>query len=484
MDSSTSSIIGALGGGSGVDMIKLASDLSAARFAMQIKQLEQRNELMETRLSSASALKNQLSQLANALGDRIRDGDLSPTASAANPSVASVSVAPGSKTGGTYSLEVTQLAASQTLTSKGFASADTLVGEGTLTLTFGTVQGSGFTADGSTAPVNISVSATDTLATLADKISASNSGVTAYVANTASGAQLVFKGAEGATNGFTVSGTGPSASGTDVLGNPNPANAGNINYLNWSPASDTGQLKTTAQDAKYRFDGIDMTSETNTATGLPGGMTLTLTGTNTGSPTQIKFDPKNEAITTLMKDFVLALNDITGALAETANPLGGELGNDPGARTLKRRLSELASVVVMPNAAAGEPRTLGDLGLALNRDGTFRLDTARLEKALTETPTAAGEMFTTGLYGVYSTIDKLARNLGSSSDPGSLGGSIARYTRMQGDITERLSDIAEKQEALRSQLTKNFTLADKNIAMSNSTLSFLKSQIAVWNAKD
>ena len=477
MDSSTtSSIIGALGGGSGVDMTKLASDLSAARFASQVQQLQQRSDLMETRISAASTLKSQLSQLAAALGDRIRGGALAPAGSVAQPGVASVSAAAGSAPRGSFSLEVTQLASSQTLAGKTYASADSLVGDGTLTLQFGTVQGTSFAPDGSRAPVAITVTAQDTLATLAGKINAAGSGITAYVATGTGGAQLVLKAPEGAVNGFSVSGSGPSAAGGGAA-------EGNIDYLDWSPSADTGQLKQTARDAAFRLDGIDMTNSGNQVTGLAGGMSLTLTGTNAGAPTQITFASRNSEIASTMNDLVSALNEVASQLNESGNPLGGELGNDTGARALKRSLSALAGTVVMPNAAPGEPRTLGDLGLTLTRDGTFQLDDARLNSALSNAPVATGAMFTTGLYGVFGTIDKLARTIGNSGDPGSLGGSITRYTKAKTDIADNLAKIADKQEALRSQLARSFTWADRDISSSQSTLSFLKGQIDAWNAQ-
>jgi flagellar hook-associated protein 2 len=477
MDSSTSSIVGALGGGSGVDMMKLATDLSKARFAAQVAELEKRSELMETRISAASALKSQLSQLATALGDRLRGGELSPEGTVAQPGVASVGVAPGSTPRGSFSLEVTQLAATQTLASRAYASAGALVGEGTLTLQFGTVQGAAFSADASRTPVAITVTAQDTLATLAGKITGSGSGVTAYVATGPNGAQLVLKGAEGAGNGFTLTGTGPSASG-------GTAAPGTIDYLDWSPAADTGQLKQAARDAAFILDGADITSTTNQVAGLAGGMSLTLTGTNAGAPTQITFTSQQQGISTLMSDLVSALNEVATQLNESADPLGGELGNDTGARALKRSISSLASTVVMPNAVPGEPRTLGDLGLMLNRDGTFGYDDARLNKALAASPAATGAMFTTGLYGVYSTLDKLARTIGNSGDPGSLGGSVSRYSKAKVEIAERLTAIAGKQEALRAQLAKSFTWADRDISASQSTLSFLKGQIDIWNSQN
>jgi flagellar hook-associated protein 2 len=475
METSTSSIVGALGGGSGVDMVKLASDLAAARYATRVNQLEARNELLETRISASSTLRNQMTQLASALGSRIRDGDLTPKAVVGNSAVASVSVASGTVPTGSYSLEVEQLAALQTLVAPAYTSSADVVGEGTLTLRFGTVNGANFAADTARDPVTINVAAGATLAQVAAAINSSGSGITAYVASGSDGARLVYKGAEGAANGFTVEASGASASGGA------PA-AGNIDYLAWNPASDSGQLRQTATDARFRFDTVEITSASNQVAGLPGGLSLSLTAINAGAPTQISFTSTISEISSVMSDFVTALNEITSQLAASANPIGGELGNDPGARRLKRELAALSSTVVMPNAAAGEPRTLGDLGLSVNRDGTFRLDSDRLGNTLSNNPEAASAMFTTGLFGVFATFDKVARTMSSASDPGTLAGSVARYTNQSRTIADQLSAIADRQEALRAQLTTQFTASDVRVSNSQSTLSFLQAQIDQWNS--
>lgn len=138
----------------------------------------------------------------------------------------------------------------------------------------------------------------------------------------------------------------------------------------------------------------------------------------------------------------------------------------------------------MPGAAEGEPSTLADLGLAVNRDGTFRLDGARLQTTLASKPAAAAAMFTTGLFGVYATVDSLSRAVSTRSDPSSLGGSIERYTSQMERLDERLSRIAEQQDRLREQLTREFTWADRSVSSSQSTLSFIKNQIEAWNARD
>lgn len=475
MQTSGSSIISALGAGSGIDFTKLAADISDATFAAQRNQLSARKTSLEAQISAAGQLRGAITGLAGALGDRIRSGDLAPKADIANASVARVSVPAGLSPRGTFSLEVTQLAQGQTLVGRSLASRDALVGEGTLTLRFGTVSGASFTADGARAAVDIAVTATDTLATLATKINqASGGAVSAYVANGASGAQLVMKGKEGAANGFVLEAAG--AGGAEA--------PGDLSYIGWSPATNTTELQAAARDAAFRLDTVAMTSPTNRVTGLPGGFTLNLTGTNTGAPTSLSFASNPDAMSSVMGDFVAALNDIVSQINDLAAPIGGELGNDPGARELRRDLAGLASRVVMPGATGSEPRTLGDLGLAVNRDGTFRLETARLNRALETSPDAVAAMFTTGVNGVFATMDRFARENSLVTDPGSLGGSLKRFETQKAASDDRLANIAEQQENLRERLTREFTASERRVSASQSTLSFLRQQVDIWSNSD
>ena len=470
MDQNTTSIVSALGAGSGIDMVALANNLAEVRYAAQIEQFQARSESLEARISAASLLRSQLNELAGAVGERIRNGDLAPDASIGDPSVALVDVGIGGEAGGNFTLEVAQIASAQTLASQNYTSTDDLVGAGTLTIRFGAVDGTSFTEDTNQTAIDIAIEATDTLANVAEKIRV-EAGLNAYTINTGNGAQLVVKGAEGANNGFVLEGVGSGGGATP----------GNLEYLSWNPATDAGELKRTAQNAEFEFDGVAMSNASNTITGLPSGLSLTLTGTNTGAPTPISFADNSAQISGFMGDFVAALNDITGALNELANPRGDDLGNDSGTRALKRALSGLTTEVVMPGAAGNEPSTLGDLGLSIDRNGTFSLDTDRLQATLANEPEAAGAMFTTGLFGVFATMDGLARTMSDRSDPGSLFGSEQRYTSQIERIDERLERINEQQERLRERLVGTFAAADTNIGASQSTLSFLQSQIEIWN---
>ena len=136
----------------------------------------------------------------------------------------------------------------------------------------------------------------------------------------------------------------------------------------------------------------------------------------------------------------------------------------------------------MPGAADGAPRTLADLGLATNRDGTFRLDTARLTATLKASPQGVSAMFTTGIFGVYASLDKLARSVTAANDPGSLTGSVNRYTALKTRIGTDQAKLIEAQESLRARLATQFSGVDSRVGASKSTLSFLQNQIDAWNA--
>jgi flagellar hook-associated protein 2 len=467
--SATASLVSALGGGSGIDMSALASNLAIAQFAGRTDRLTAKSETLDKQISAASNLKSMLLSFSTSLGDRVRQGDLSPQPTVASGSVAKAALSGTSLPKGTYSLEVTALATSQTLASPAYTAATDTVGSGTLTLRFGTVAGSSFTADAAHAAVDIAIAPGAKLSDVAAAINGKNAGVTAYVAQTTDGAKLVLKGAEGGANGFILE-------ANETVGDEGLAN------LAWNtsmPATD--RVIASAGNAAFKVDGLAMTAKTNVAVDAIPGVTLTLTSANVGAPTQVSFADNTAAITTAMSDLTAALNEIAAQLRTDTDPKTGTLSRDSGALTLKRSFSALASTVVMPNAPDGTPRTLSDLGLVTQRDGTFSLDTARLSASLTKDPQAVAAMFTTGLYGVYATVDGISRAASVTGNPGTLAGSISRYTTQKTQSTDDLAKLAEKQETLRAQLVARFAVSDTSIGNSKSTLSFLQDQIAAWN---
>ena len=466
----TSQLITALGAGSGIDMAGLAGNLATAQFAGRIDRLTNRSDTLDRQISLASDLRSMVLSLANSLGDRVRTGDLSPQPQLANSAVARASLSGTTQPRGSYALEVTALATAQSLASAAYAAATDPVGAGSLTLRFGTISGTGFIEDTGHAAVSVTIASGATLADVASAINAAGAGVSAYVASGSDGARLVLKGQEGAANAFVLE-------ASETPGEPGLAN------LAWTPAGDATRLKAAAGNAQYTIDGLARTAPGNTVTEAVPGVNLALTATNTGAPTQLSFGNPGSAITSTMQDLTAALNELMGELRSATDPLTGDLARDGGARALRQSFGALAGTVVMPNAAPGAPRTLADLGLSTQRDGSFVLDTRRLSATLAADPQGAAAMFTNGLFGIYATIDGLARKASKASDPGTLAGSIARYTAQKRTVSADQATLAEKQEALRAQLVKRFAVTDSLVGSSRSTLSFLQGQIDAWNAR-
>ncbi|MFN4134829.1 MAG: flagellar filament capping protein FliD [Novosphingobium sp.] len=466
--SATAQIVSTLGAGSGINTAQLAEQLAAAQFATRIDQLAARSEKLTAQISAASNLRSMMSTLSSSIGSLIRTGDLAVKPEISSPAVAEVTR--GVATGrGTYALEVSSLAAPQRMALRPYASASSAVGAGTLTLRFGTVAGGSFTADTAQSEVNLTIASGATLADVAAAINASGAGISAYVANGAAGAQLVLRGREGAASGFIIEAA--ETPGEEGLAN-----------LAWTPATDSGQLQAAASNANFTIDGVAYSRTSNTINEIVPGVNLRLSATNAGNPATIRFSDPTPNISTAMNDLVGALNEVVSALNSATDPLGGPLRNDPGARALRQALVSLPSERIMRNAAAGEPATLGDLGLKLERNGTFTLDSARLTGTLRDNPQGAGAMWTTGVFGVFSTIDRIARAASTTTGGASLASSINRYTALSKTISDKSSELAAKQEDFRARLVTRFAAMDSRVSGSQSTLSFLKAQIDAWNA--
>jgi flagellar hook-associated protein 2 len=463
-----STLITSLGSGSGVDMTALATNLASAEYASKLDRLSSQSDTIKQQVSDAGNLKSLMTNLSSSIATRVRTGDLSPQPQVGNPSVASGTLSGTSTPSGTYSLEVSSLADNQVLTSPAFASASSTVGAGTLTLRFGAVSASGFTQDASQSGVPVTIAAGSTLSDVAKAINAAGAGVTAYVANGKNGAQLVLKGQQGADNGFVLDASEDAA---------NPG----LSSLAWTAGSDPSRLVRSAKDAALTIDGVAITSASNTATDAIPGVTLNLTSTNVGAPTAVSFSNSSDAVSSMMSDLTDALNDIAGTLKTATDPQTGDLARDSGARALKASLSALAGKLIMPNAPPGAPSTLADLGLTLQRDGSFTLDTGKLSKTLSSDPDAVAAMFTNGLYGVFGTVDALARTVTDPSSPTSLAHSITTYTAAQTTNAAQTTKFTDQETTERTRLIARLTAANTSVGSSKSTMSMLQDQIDAWN---
>jgi len=347
--------------GSGLDVQGIVSQLVALE-RRPIDLLKQQATKLSTQLSSFGLMRSYMANLQSAAG-QLAGSALWSRTTATSSDTASVGVtASASAAAGSYNIEVSQLARTQSLASSAHANSAAVLGQGTLTLTRG---------DGSTAEIVIGPDDTS-LAGIRDRINASDAGVSAAIVNDASGARLVF----------TSANTGLDAAITriDVSGD---AGLQALAFEQGVPGSMTETQ--TARNALARINGLDIESASNTLEEVVEGVTLTLSRVTT-APVEVRVAADNEAMKKAVQDFVNAYNDISKYLAkETAyDEATKKAGALQGDRTAVGLMSQLRSMVSQSSGASSVFSSLSSVGVELQRDGTLRLNETKFNAALTQ----------------------------------------------------------------------------------------------------
>jgi flagellar hook-associated protein 2 len=367
-----SSIGYSLGIGSGLDIKSLVESLAQAERAPKEALIKRREELNAARISSLAEAASSIDNFASALSNIIAGGTLFSQPSVSDASILSATTMAGKRIETlSAELEVIQLAKAQTLQSVSLTDASAAVGHGDLTLTTG--------AGGFTITID---SSNDTLTGLAAAINAKNAGVTASIVTDQNGARLVLKGASGETNAFTLSVPGGTASGLERFAY-GPGVTGGMN------------LAQAAQDAVMKLDGVEVRRASNSFNNLIEGVQIDLKRALPGAPVSLGVTRPTAAIEQTMVDFVAAFNELAALLAKATAPGqngvgGGPLRGDTSVREMQRQLAQLPSMVL---ASQGTIKTLAEIGVGTNRDGTLSLNTGRLKAALASDPRGVEALF-------------------------------------------------------------------------------------------
>jgi flagellar hook-associated protein 2 len=361
-----------LGIGSGLDIKSIVDGLAQAERAPKEALIKRREEANSARVSALADAAAGIDSFTSALSGLIGGGTLFSQPSVSDPNLLGAIAVPGARLSElSAQLEVMQLAKAQTLQSVSISNASAPVGQGDLTLT--TAAGS-FT-------VTID-SGNDSLSGLAAAINGKAAGVTASIVTDSTGARLVLKGATGEANAFTLS--VPAGTGTG------------LERFAYDPAVSGGMTAAqTAQDAIVRLDGVEVRRASNSFKDLIEGVQIDLKRAAPGSTVAIGLTRPTAAIEQSLTDFVTAYNEFTKALAAQtsagqAGTAAGPLRGDLGIRELQRQLAQLPSQVLN---SQGPIRTLSEIGVSTNRDGTLTLNTARLKSVLERDPLGVEALF-------------------------------------------------------------------------------------------
>ncbi|WP_150294753.1 flagellar filament capping protein FliD [Sphingobium estronivorans] len=477
MTSVSSSILTALGAGSGIDTSSLVSSLVSAAREPKQNAITSRQSLNSARISALASASSSLDTFADALNSLLAGTGYSGTPASNDTSIVAVSALPGgTPTGLPAQIEVQQLASARTLVSAVNANQDAsqgaaaTVGVGELSLKVGSGNA-----------VSIKIDATNNSYTgLAAAINNAGAGVTATVVTDSQGTRLMLKGPTGAANDFsltTVSSTTDATTGAD-LSRFAWSSAGPVSG---STMSSAGQPK----DAIILLDGVEQHYAANTIDTAIPNLRIDLNKAAPGTSVTLATTEPTTSMRDLMVEFVDAYNTLMKAL-NTATATGtdastaGVLNGEASIRDMKRQLSQMVSAQL---TATGPYKTLNDLGVSTNRDGTLSLDTAALDKVMAADPKAITQMLNPSVktatnIGLAGLMDKVRDN--SQKDGGPLAASQARYKALASNLSDQLDKLDTQMADYQTQLTKVYSVMENRLSAFKATQSYLTQQVAMW----
>lgn len=451
-----SSIANSLGFGSGIDTAGLVADLAAASRTPKVQRFDALTRANQAKVSTLAQARSDLDNFADSLAELTAGGTLRSQPVTSDDSAIAVTSNPGTLLGSfAGEIMVSSLAKAQTIYSGYVGSATDPVGQGGMTLTVG----------GTNYAVTID-SSNDSLGGVAAAINASGSGVRASVINDAGRYRLVLKGESGAAKAFTLTADTGAAPGLSQFA---------------SAAMTIGQ---SASDAAFTVDGVAYTRATNSFSDVVPGMTISLKKADPLARISITSTRPNDILKQTLGDFVSVFNTLKND-AQSARLTNN--GN-PAIRAFERQLGAL---IAQPLTGDTNIRSLSDVGISTNRDGTISLNSAKLEAALRDFPDAVEAIFNpprdatrteTTDPGIAIALDAL-RDAAVGSN-GALEQVRSSLQREADNIAKNRERMELREDAYRARLEKQYAGMDARIGALKATQSYLEQQIKLWNSSD
>ncbi|NUT81640.1 MULTISPECIES: flagellar filament capping protein FliD [Pseudomonas] len=462
--SSSTATITSLGVGSGLDLDSILESLEESKETSLLDPITAQEESVTAEISAYGTLTSALSTLqtaVEALADESLYESLTTTLSGSGVTAATTSEAEA----GTYSLEVTQLAQAQSLTTAGIADTTTALGTGTLTLQVGTQEAVSITLD----------SSNNTLQGIRDAINAADAGVTASIVNDGSDTPyrlVLTSDSTGTESEMTVTYTGTDS--TDQASSL------------FGYDGTTGNMTETVEalDAELTINGIAISSQSNTVEDALQGVTLSLSATGSSQTLTIAQDTDAilDAITAFVdayNDYVTTVDELTSYDADTDT--AGELLGDSTTRRISSELSsDLYSAI-----GSGTYSYLSQLGISLEVDGTLLIDEDALTSALEDDMEAVSQFFI-GTDDSTGFITQLSSDLDNYLDEDN-GLIVAKTDSLESKLEQLEERYEEKQALIDSEMarwTEEFTQLDTLISELNSTSDYLTTQFDALNSDD
>lgn len=371
----------------GISSTGLGSNLNVEAIVQKLVAVERKpiddlgvaSDKIKTKISVFGKVQSALSALRDAAAKLTKPETWqSITAASSDATIVSATGGAGAAEG-SYAMNVTRLAASQSLSSPMFKK-DEKLGGGTLTLELGewNADHSTFTAKAGTTPKTVTIDpARDSLGDIRDKINSAGAGVVASLVNDVNGSRLVIRSREtGADNGFrlTAAPSEPPEPGKPSLADLSFGLAGQSSKM-------TEDMR--AANAQLTVNGLSITSASNTIDSAIDGVTFNVmkTGTATVTASQDK-----DALKKVVTEFVTAYNSAVSLLRDNTkydadNKTAATLQGDSTAVGIQNRLR---GAIAAGTSLAGAFGHLSDIGMSMGVNGSITINDAKFTKALSQ----------------------------------------------------------------------------------------------------
>ncbi len=269
-------------------------------------------------------------------------------------------------TNNNYAVDVSQLAAAQTLTSGTFASTSATIGTtgDSLVLQLGGWNSGGTFSSAGTTASTISIS-DNSLNGIARAINNAKAGVTASLVSVSGGVEMQITGqTTGAFSGYSLS------------------TSADLSALEYDGTAKSMSLTTAAVDASYTVNGSLFTSPTNSAVPVTTGVNIDLK--RTGNVTISQVNTPTQLVANIQ-----SLVGYVNSLVSGINQIKTTLGTMDESGIPNQFMNALTQVGYQSLNGTNSITTLSDIGFNVQPDGTVQFNQTQFTTAYGQSPTDA-----------------------------------------------------------------------------------------------
>jgi len=244
---------------------------------------------------------------------------------------------------------------------------------------------------------------------------------------------------------------------------------------------------TAAQDAllvvgSSASSGLMVASSTNKFTGILSGVTLEVQQASS-SPVTVTISASDTDLVASIQAMVDNYNTFRGTLTDdmaydSDTAKAGALEGDSAALRLDTELSNLLSGRF---SGTGSIKSLGELGITMNDDGTLTFDQTTFDAKFAEDRQGVKDFFTTADVGFSAKLSTLIDQLGGE-DNSLLAVRADALDAKISDNQDRIDTLTERLDAQRERLVTQFAQVEVAIAKMQSNLELLDAISYLWDS--